>query len=185
MKEVSDLLATAIKQEANRLKIKYQSDDPYEICDSMKIQVMKRPMGTNPRSCKGFFMVSSRCKVIVVNSDLSESIQRIILVHELGHAALHESAALSAFHEFALFDNTDRMEYEANIFAAEFLLEDTDVMNALEEGDDFFRIANCLCVPPELLDFKLRILQRQGIEINAPYIAHGDFLKRNLEQPLG
>ena len=39
MKEVSDLLATAIKQEANRLKIKYQTDDPYEICDSMKIQV--------------------------------------------------------------------------------------------------------------------------------------------------
>lgn len=37
---------------------------------------------------------------------------------------------------------------------------------------------------PELLDFKLRILQRQGIKINAPYIAHGDFLKRDLGQPL-
>ena len=119
MKEVSDLLAIAIKQEANRLKIKYQTDDPYEICDAMKIQIMKRPMGKNPLSCKGFFMVNSRCKLIMLNSDLPESIQRIILVHELGHAALHESAALSAFHEIALFDNTDRMEYEANIFAGD------------------------------------------------------------------
>ena len=38
--------------------------------------------------------------------------------------------------------------------------------------------------PPELLDFKLRILQCQGVRIIAPYIAHGDFLKRDLEQPL-
>ena len=185
MKEVSDLLAIAIKQEANRLKIKYQTDDPYEICDAMKIEVMKRPMGKNSLSCKGFFMVNSRCKLIMLNSDLSESIQRIILAHELGHAALHESAALSAFHEIALFDNTDRMEYEANIFAAEFLLEDADVMEALGNGDDFFRVANCLGVPPELLDFKLRILQRQGIEINAPYIARGNFLCRDLGQPMG
>lgn len=49
---------------------------------------------------------------------------------------------------------------------------------------DFFQMARCLYVPPELLDFKLRILQRQGIKINAPYIAHGDFLKRDLGQPL-
>ena len=100
MKEVSDLLAIAIKQEANRLKIKYQTDDLYEICDAMKIQVMKRPMGKNPLSCKGFFMVNSRCKLIMLNSDLPESIQRIILAHELGHAAVHESAALSAFHGY-------------------------------------------------------------------------------------
>lgn len=178
------MLTTAIKREANRLKMKYQTDDPYEICSAMKIQVMKRPMGKNPKSCKGFFMVNSRCKLIMINSDLSDEIQRIILAHELGHAALHSNAALSAFHEFALFDNTDRMEYEANIFAAEFLLEDTEVMDALEESDDFFRTANCLRVPPELLDFKLRILQRQGFEINAPYIAHGNFLRRDLGQPL-
>ena len=178
------MLATGIKQEANRLKIKYQTDDPYEICDAMKIQVMKRPMGQSPQSCKGFFLVNSRCKLIMINSDLSDDIQRIILAHELGHAALHSYTALSAFHEFALFDNTDRMEYEANIFAAEFLLEDSDVMDTLEDGNDFFLAANCLRVPPELLDFKLRILQRQGVEINAPYLAKGNFLKRDLGQPL-
>lgn len=183
MKGVSNLLVVAIKQEANRLKIKYRTDDPYEICDAMKIQVMKRPMGTSAQSCKGFFLVSSRCKIIVINSDLPEEIQRIILVHELGHAVLHSGLPLSAYHEFALFDNTDRMEYEANIFAAEFMLEDHDVLSTCED-QDFFRTASCLGVPPELLDFKLRILQQQGVQINAPCIARGNFLKRDLEQPM-
>ena len=85
------MLAMAIKQEASRLKMKYQTDDPYEICRSMDIQVMKRPMGTNPQSCKGFFLVTSRCKLVVINSDLPDTIQRIILAHELGHAVLHLS----------------------------------------------------------------------------------------------
>lgn len=38
----------AIKQEANRLKMKYQTTDPYDICTSMDIQVIKRPMGKHP-----------------------------------------------------------------------------------------------------------------------------------------
>ena len=177
------MLAIAIKQEANRLKIKYGTDDPYEICDAMKIQVMRRPMGTSAGACKGFFLVSARCKIIVINSDLPEDIQRIILVHELGHAVLHSNLPLSAYHEFAVFDNTDRMEYEANIFAAEFFLEDADVLTSVEEFD-FFRAASYLGVPPELLDFKIRILQQQGVQINAPCIARGNFLKRDLGQPL-
>ena len=45
----------AIKQEANRLKMKYQTTDPYDICTSMDIQVIKRPMGASAQSCKGFF----------------------------------------------------------------------------------------------------------------------------------
>lgn len=105
------MLTMAIKQEANRLKMKYQTTDPYDICTSMDIQVIKRPMGASAQSCKGFFLVSSRCKLIVINSDLPESIQRIIIAHELGHAVLHSDSAISAFHEFAMFDDTDRMEY--------------------------------------------------------------------------
>ena len=61
-----------------------------------------------------------------------------------------------------MFDDTDRMEYEANVFAAEFMLSDDEVMESLEMQMDFFQMARCLYVPPELLDFKLRILQRQA-----------------------
>lgn len=100
-----------IRQEVSRLKMKYQTDDPYEICEYLDIQVMERPMGKSPRSCKGFFLVSSRCKLIVINSDLPDSIQRIIIAHELGHAVLHSDSAINTFHEFAMFEDTNRMEY--------------------------------------------------------------------------
>lgn len=178
------MLAEAIKREANRLKCKYRTDDPYEICKALRIRILEMPMGTGEKSCKGFFLVNARCKVITINSDLPDHIQRIIVTHELGHAVLHRHAAISAFHDFAMFDDTDRMEYEANVFAAEFLLEDAEVTESLEEQMDFFTMAKMLHVPPELLDFKCRILQRQGVEIKAPYIARGNFLKRDLEQPM-
>jgi len=178
------MLAEAIKREANRLKCKYHTDDPYEICKALRIRILEMPMGTSEQSCKGFFLVNARCKVITINSDLPDHIRRIIVTHELGHAVLHRCAAISAFHDFAMFDDTNRMEYEANVFAAEFLLEDDEVTEHLEDQMDFFTMAKVLRVPPELLDFKCRILQRQGFEIKAPYIARGDFLKRDLERPL-
>ena len=93
------MLTMTIRQEVSRLKMKYQTDDPYEICEYLDIQVMDRPMGKSPRSCKGFFLVSSRCKLIVINSDLPDSIQRIIIAHELGHAVLHSDSAINTFHE--------------------------------------------------------------------------------------
>ena len=177
------MLACSIKQEAKRLKVKYRTDDPYEICDAMDIMVMLRSMGRSPNACKGFYLVNNRCKLVVINSDLPEWIRRIIHVHELGHAVLHSDSSISAYHDFNMLDNTDRMEYEANLFAAEFLLDDDEVMDALKEGRGLYQVAQHLYVPPELLDFKLRVLQREGVEIAAPYFAHGDFLKRDLGQP--
>ena len=178
------MLAETVRREANRIKAKYHTADPYEICRVMKISIQMTPMGTGAKSCKGFFLIQSRCKVITINSDLPENIQRIILVHELGHAILHSSPALSAFHEFDLFDKANRLEYEANIFSAEFMLEDTEVVEALKEENEFFRAAQILGVPPELLDFKLRIMSNIDFKVTAPIVAHGDYLKRDLSRPL-
>lgn len=175
--------AELIKKEAARLKAKYQTRNPYEICSDLGIRLMLQPMGTNDDSCKGFFMTDSRCKVIVLNCDLPERVRRIILAHELGHARLHSSSTVRTFHEMSVFDESDIMEQEASIFAAEFLLEDDDVFEVLDQGMDLFSAASTLRVPPELLDFKVRCLQREGYHIRAPYIAHGDFLKRNIDRP--
>ena len=49
------MLAEAIKREVSRVKIKYQTDDPYEICRAMKIRVQRFPMGTTEGACKVVF----------------------------------------------------------------------------------------------------------------------------------
>ena len=179
-----NLLVKDIKREAQRLKARYHTSDPYEICREMRIRVLRSSMGTEPESCKGFFVVRNRCKVIVLNCDLPDHIQRIILVHELAHANLHCNMAISAFHEFSVLESSNTMEYEANVFAAEFLLSDDDIFEALEDQLDFFGTASLLNVPPELLSFKIRILQQEGYSIRAPFIPNADFLKRDITKPM-
>ena len=77
----------------------------------------------------------------------------------------------------------DIMELEANTFAAEFLLDDVTLFEAIAEQLNFFQTASLLRVPPELLDFKLRLLRREGHSVNPLYIAQSDFLKRNIGRP--
>ena len=103
---------------------------------------------------------------------------RIILAHELGHAALHSKLTdMRAFHDFAPFDQTSVYEYEANLFAAKFLMDDEDVLSPLNEDCSFFDAARMLRMPPELLDFRFRVLKRKGYALNPPFYARSDFLK--------
>lgn len=171
--------ADYICREVKRLKKKYCETDPFKLCNAMGIVLLYTPMGNYPSACKGFFLVQSRIRSITINSDLPESIQRIIVTHELGHAVLHTKATgVNTFHDFELFDNTSTMEYEANIFAADFLLDDEDVLARLNEDISFFGAAALLRVPPELLDFKFRLMKRNGYKlIDPPLMANGNFLK--------
>lgn len=167
-----------ICREVSRLMQKYDEPDPWKLADAMGIIIDVMPLGNTQNSCKGFFLYQSRKKHITINSDLPETVQRIILAHEIGHAVLHHKAAkMRTFHDFALYDTSSQMEYEANLFAAEFLLEDDVVAERLSEDTFFFSVAKELEVPPELLDFKFRILKRKGWLIESPIHSNSDFLK--------
>ena len=173
-----------IKREVARLKAKYNTVDLRCICNALHIRISYAPMGKDRDSCKGFFLINARCKLIMLNSDLPDEIQRVILAHELGHAVLHSSPTIRVFHEFAATDGTDRMECEANVFAAEFLVGDEEVLEAFDNQMTLFQAARFLGVPPELLDFKVRLLEKEGHPLRASYIAQSDFLKRDISKPL-
>lgn len=152
--------------------------DPFRICEAFGVIMLFEPMGTFSGACKGFFLSQSRKTAITINSDLSEELQRIICAHELGHAVLHrKGAGLKAFHDFMLFDTVSHYEYEANLFAAELLLRDKEVMAVLNDDLSFFQAAQALNVPAELLDFKFRAMKQKGYKLDAPIKAHGNFLK--------
>lgn len=171
-----------ITKAVERIKKRCDETDPHRLCKAMGIILQYEPMGNFDGACKGFYLMQSRKQVIVINSDLPELIQRIILVHELGHAVLHrKTTGLKAFHEFSLFDETSTMEYEANIFAAEFLMNDEDVLELLNDDMSFFSAASTLNVPMELLDFKFRILKRKGyMVIDPPVVTNSKFLKKDI-----
>ena len=100
-----------IRDTVNKVKAKYQESDPYRLAAAMHIIVKKLPLGTDPNCCKGFCMRECRKTCIVINSDLPEIIQQIILIHEIGHALLHQKTLqIKCFHDFELFDGVSQCE---------------------------------------------------------------------------
>ena len=163
---------------ANKITETYGKRDPFRLCGEMDIILLFQALGAEENSVKGFYFESHRIRTITINSDLPEELQRIIAAHELGHAVLHRSEKVHSFNELWLFDEAGDMEREANLFAAELLIDDEELLDILREGSTFFEAAAVLNVPMELLEFKLRIMRDKGYEIReAPIRAESRFLK--------
>lgn len=169
-----------ISEQVKKIKSKYIELNPKELCKDIKVTLIYQPMGAFENACKGFYMEQSRSRVIVVNSQLEPRMQEIILAHEIGHAVLHRDIpSIKNFQDFSLFDKTSIYEYQANIFAADFLLDNQDVLTVINEDVTFFAAASILGVPAELLDFKFRILKKKGYNIiDPPVNSVSDFLKK-------
>lgn len=165
-----------IRRQVEQLLEQYGQRDPFALCGLLEIEVLYHPLGDK---LKGYFFYHSGIRIIVVNRELPEEMQRVVCAHELGHALLHqELASLNAMQELNLFDRSARPELEANLFAAELLIPDEDVISCLNEDTSFFDVAKELYVPAELLDFKFRMLKQKGYRLEAPICSQGDFLKR-------
>lgn len=174
---------TRVFEAVESLQKKYCEDNPFRLCSAMGIILLNQPFGTDPDAIKGFFLESKRIRTITVNCDLPNVIQRIIVSHELGHAVLHRNSGVKAFHDIGLFDESSSTEKEANLFAAEYLLDDEEVLDALNRDTTFFTAALRLLVPVELLDFKFRVMKWKGYKlIEPPIMAQSNFLA-NMEVP--
>ena len=96
---------------------------------------------------RGAYKVLMRNRFIFIKNDLHPVMENIVLLHELGHDALHreEATKVGGFKEFEIFNMRDnRMEYEANLFAAQISLSDEDFLELAERGYDTQQIARTL-----------------------------------------
>lgn len=166
------------------IRKKYQEDDPFRLCKVMGIVLLFEPFGTDPDAIKGFYLESHRIKTITVNSDLPEVVQKIIVTHEIGHAVLHRNRGVCAFHDVTMFDENSEMERDANLFTAEFLMKDDDVLSCLNADNTFFSAAAQLYVPMELLDFKFRVMKWKGFMLIEPPISAKSNFLRDMEVPV-
>ncbi|MBR4451502.1 MAG: ImmA/IrrE family metallo-endopeptidase [Clostridia bacterium] len=163
---------------AEKIKKDNGTGDPAEICRNLGYHLLYQSLGSHETAIKGFVITVGGEMAITVNSDLPENIQKIIIAHELFHALEHCGMSLCGYSEWAMFNELSDMEKEANLFAAELLLEDADVAGALEYNGDFFAAAAALYVPAELFEYKLRLMRSKGFKIEeAPVIPHNNFLK--------
>lgn len=110
---------------------RYNSRNPEEIISRRAIKVK------DIRYCRdllGYYSVMLNCEYIGINPNCTTAQRVSALAHELGHAFFDRSHATSgqAFQDtyFYSLDNS-RAERRANIFAAELLLSDDDVLKPI------------------------------------------------------
>ena len=62
-----------------------------------------------------------------------------------------------------LYNMTDNTEYQANLFAADLLIEDEEIEDMLQNEDlDYFGLCSSLNATPELMSFKLYVSSSAG-----------------------
>lgn len=166
-------MASDIFDLTNELVKKYKTRDPFSLADCLGIDVDCADLG----SLKGFYIVYSKNRFVVLNTSLTESLSRIILAHEIGHDRLHRAIAKNGgLKESSFFDMKSKPEMEANVFAANLLITDNNVIDYGNEGYTSEEMAKDLCIPYPLALIKINDMIKRGFELNIPYVPRADFL---------
>lgn len=143
---------------------KYGTRDPFELMEQLGITLCSTRLDT----VKGYCIIVQGYAYIAVNDSLERIDRTIVAAHELGHIMLHSDQLIdNAHHDFNFYDVTDKTEYQANLFAADLLIDDVEVEDLLpSEGIDFYTLAKCLYTDPQLLTFKLVSMAKRGYNCN-------------------
>lgn len=154
---------------------RFGTRDPFQIAKALGIEVLYcEDFG----SLKGMYRVIKRNRFIFLNKDLNERMQRIVCAHELGHDQLHRKLAqTNALHEFMLYDMTTRPEYEANIVAAEILIDTDELLDYVYNYRySAEQIARAMDTDINLVALKIAHLTELGYEFR-PVDHRSDFLR--------
>ena len=167
---------------AERAAKKYQTRNPYKLLDAIGAKT-RYCYDYEPDGLKGFSTILNRVMFAVINGHLNEHDRRIVAGHEAAHLILHKteiaSSPAKALKDFNLYDNSGRLEYQANSFLADFLVSDDDVIEAISNDDNFFANARELYIPPPLLAFKLHSMMRRDYKVRNPIDLQSGFLGGN------
>lgn len=162
-----------IIKQADALVRRYKTRNPFEIADHLNITVKYGEF----TQLKGFYNYTYRNRFIVINSRLNEIEQNITCSHELGHDRLHrKQAKVGLMRDYHIFNVADICEREANLFAAQLLIDDSDFLDCASMKYTSAQIASELNVHEELAIIKGTILNWQGYNLNIPYLPNSNYL---------
>ena len=162
-------------QKANRIVRQCRTRNADRIANELGLIVMPRDFTRQ----KGAYMVIEQNRYIFINKNLHPVMHNIVLLHEIGHDCLHRSEAIKigGLKEFNIFDMGDqRMEYEANMFAAQIALPDDEVLEYIYAGYDVGQIARAMRSDINLVALKVAELNTRGYRFREQE-HRNDFLK--------
>lgn len=141
-----------IKEIIYHLTKKYNTSNPFELADALKISVYYENLGT----INGYYNKPLRMKQIHINSALDKHMAEYTCAHELGHAVLHPNAS-TPFLRSKTMISVDKMEIEANTFAVNLLIPDKTILeNCWHTTEQFSRL---LGYDQALIELRLKTFQ--------------------------
>ena len=157
----------------------HETRDPFRLAETLGFYVRF----IDAKKQKGFCTNILNNYFIFINENLSPQMQRMTCAHELGHVLLHKDqlsrdaqGQFKKIVEMELFDITSQTEYEANLFAANLLIDEEQLREMLYAGEDIVTIATSLEINVNLLAIKLAEMQKNGESIHLPFIADKRFM---------
>lgn len=148
---------------AQSLLKKFDTRDPFRIAESLGIRIKYTDF---LYQLKGMYTVINRKRYIILNNKNKSVMNRIVCAHELGHDQIHRDYAKDTImQEFMLYEMSNRLEYEANIFAAALLLDNDTVLDLIEQGFDAVQIAAATKSDVNLVALKVDSLIQDGYRL--------------------
>lgn len=137
-----------IKKIANYYRRKFQTSDPFEIADNLNILYQIGNL-----KCEGCYMFLKNHRYIFLSDSLSYTERRMVMAHELGHAILHRKQNCY-FIRNKTFLSTNKIEIEANRFAAELLIPDSIL--EIHKDMTISQLARTLGYAERIVELKIR-----------------------------
>lgn len=135
-----------IRERTQQLREKYNTSCPYELAEHLNIYVLHHDLH---HEINGYYKYDRRNQYIVINDNLSLDMQRVVCAHELGHAVLHKHLNTPFMRQNTLL-SVDKVEREANRFAAELLIPDEYIY----EFESLHHLASLHNIPIEIVRLK-------------------------------
>lgn len=128
----------------------YRTRNVYKLLNLLEISLIRKQL---PKNKKGRFLRDMLGnEIIFISNDLANEEEKMVIAHELGHLILHTHLSTSYYTENILL-NRDKLEIQANKFAAELLIpDDVDI----SEGETVQQLACRLEVSEDLIKLKFK-----------------------------
>lgn len=114
-----------IKSRVDSLVRRCGTTDPFEIADQIGILYQ-----FGESKYEGCYMFLKNHRYIFLSNRLTDEEKRLVMAHELGHAVLHRKENCYFIRNKTLFLES-KIEKEANIFAADLLISDEILFEAI------------------------------------------------------
>lgn len=128
---------------------RYKTHDPYRLAEVLGILIFRCALD----NCQGCYMYIKRRRIVFLNQDLDEVTERMVLAHEIGHAVLHPRQNCYFLRDKTLL--LPGIEREANLFAAELLIADEMLFEAVDCSYTVRQLARMAGCCEELVKLRL------------------------------